>query len=621
VNDPTQAWSGPAAVPDAAGRVLADRYLLRQAVGSGASGTVYAADDLTLQRRVAVKVLHPSLATDDVFVERFRAEARTVASLSHPHVLAVYDWGIDGSAYLVTEYLGGGSLRSLLSSGHTLSPSQALMVGLEACRALEHAHGQGLVHRDVKPANLLFGEDRRLRIGDFGLARALAEASRTEIFAEGIVGTVRYASPEQARGMSLDGRADVYAMALVLVESVTGHLPFIEDTLIGTLRARDGRSVPVPAALGPLARVVERAGAADPADRPDAAELKRLLLDTAPAMPRPEPLVLVGPGEVGAAPLAGEATMVAPTVAPPAPPRPVRQVGPKRRWPAIVLAGALLVAASIGGTWLWMQTRTETSIVPSLSGRSAEEAELRLTDLGWTVEQRFERRDGTAEGQVLSTDPPAGTAFETGGEVVLTVSLGPSRVEVPVGLVGLSLPEATRLLEDAGLEVGHVSEMADEDVEAGLVLQVAALAGDLPRGEAVDLVVSSGPAPRIIPDGLVDADATEVEEALAAMGLVVEVVEEHSEAVAAGQVVEVDPDAGSEVIVGGTVTVTVSSGPMPRPVPDVIGLGLDAAEARLQAAGFRVVAVDGPIAGIVIGQVPLADEMAVPTDTIELILD
>ncbi|HJR24011.1 MAG TPA: protein kinase, partial [Acidimicrobiales bacterium] len=196
---------------DQIGRVLSGRYRLIAPVGTGASAQVFLADDVRLKRRVAVKVLHEALAEDESFLRRFRAEAQAAAALNHPNILAVYDWGDDdGTPYLVTEYLGGGSLRTMLDRGTRLSPSQALLVGLQATRALDYAHRRGFVHRDVKPANLLFGEDGRLRIADFGLARALAEAAWTEPQGA-VLGTARYASPEQAQGEAVDGRADVYS--------------------------------------------------------------------------------------------------------------------------------------------------------------------------------------------------------------------------------------------------------------------------------------------------------------------------------------------------------------------------------------------------------------------------
>src|SRR5690606_25963225 len=270
---------------DQIGRVPSGRYRIIAPLGTGASAQVYLADDVRLRRRVAVKLLHAALADDETFLRRFRAEAQAAAALNHPHIVAVYDWGDDdGTPYLVTEYLAGGSLRSILDSGTLLSPSQALLVGLEAPRALDRAPRRGFVHRDIKPANLLFGEDGRLRIADFGLARALAEAAWTEPQGA-VLGTARYASPEQAQGQSVDGRADVYSLGLVLIEADTGQVPGTADTTIATLMARVGKPVPVPEELGPLRRPLARAGQPAPADRPHAGELAISLMAAAEDLP------------------------------------------------------------------------------------------------------------------------------------------------------------------------------------------------------------------------------------------------------------------------------------------------------------------------------------------------
>src|SRR5918999_1275498 len=208
------------------GRVLGGRYRLIAPIGSCASAQVFLADDVKLRRRVALKVLHPALADDQAFLRRFRAEARAAAALSHPNLMAVYDWTDEGDPYLVLEYLGGGSLRALLDRGRRLSVAQAVVVGLEAARALDYAHSKGFVHRDIKPANLLFGDEGRLRIADFGLARALSEATWTEP-GDGLVGTARYAAPEQASNPRVDGKADVYALGMVLIEAVSGAAPLV----------------------------------------------------------------------------------------------------------------------------------------------------------------------------------------------------------------------------------------------------------------------------------------------------------------------------------------------------------------------------------------------------------
>lgn len=275
------------------GRVLGGRYRLVAPIGLGASAQVYLADDVRLRRRVALKMLHDALAGDVEFLRRFRAEARAAAALSHPNVMAVYDWGDDDTAFIVTEYLGGGSLRALLDRGQLLTPSQALTVGLEATRALDYAHRRGFVHRDIKPANLLFGDEQRLRIADFGLARALAEAAWTEPQGA-MLGTARYASPELAKGEQLNGKADVYALALVLVEAVTGEVPFSADTTLGTLMARVDRQLVVPDSLGPLQEVLARAGHPDPVERLDARALAAGLLRAAKQLPTPLPLPLAG---------------------------------------------------------------------------------------------------------------------------------------------------------------------------------------------------------------------------------------------------------------------------------------------------------------------------------------
>ncbi|MDH3705399.1 MAG: protein kinase, partial [Acidimicrobiia bacterium] len=297
---------------DQLGRVLGDRYRLIAPLGTGASSQVFLADDATLRRRVAVKMLHPTLADDDVFLKRFRSEAQAAGALNHPNIMAVYDWGQDGVPYLVCEYLGGGTLRAVLDAGHRLSPSQALMVGLDAVRGLDYAHRRGLVHRDIKPGNLIFDDEHRLRIADFGLARALAEAGWTEPHGT-VVGTARYASPEQAQGQSLTGKSDVYALALVLVEAVTGTVPFSADTTLGTLMARVDQPLPVPDDLGPLRTSLERAGSPDPDERPDAGEFGVALMAAAEELPRPKPIPTVDTlATNGAAVADRDPTMMAP---------------------------------------------------------------------------------------------------------------------------------------------------------------------------------------------------------------------------------------------------------------------------------------------------------------------
>ena len=312
-------------ISDSIGRVLGKRYRLVSALGTGASAHVFLAEDVSLQRRVAVKVLQPALAKDESFLKRFGAEARSVASLNHPNVLRVFDWGEDTDGpYLVLEYLHGGSLRDILDREFRLTHAQAARLGAEAAHGLAYAHARGLVHRDVKPANLLFDEEGRVRIADFGVARALAEAAWTEP-AGAMVGTARYASPEQAEGRNVDGRADVYSLALVLYESITGEVPFVTDTTVGTLMARVGAALPRHPALGPLDDVLARAAAPDVFDRLDAARFAARLEAVTASLPAPAPLPLRTPDSetstrrsgTFAAPSSQELTAVVPGVGAP----------------------------------------------------------------------------------------------------------------------------------------------------------------------------------------------------------------------------------------------------------------------------------------------------------------
>ena len=627
------------------GRTFGGRYRLQNIVGTGGSGSVYLAIDLSLNRQVAVKVLHTKLAQYPGFVERFKTEAKVAASLTSSHTVRVFDWGVDEQAYLVTEYLGGGSLRSILDSGRTLSPSQILQITLEACRALDHAHAQGIIHRDLKPANLLFGQDGHLRIADFGLAAALADATQAEISnsgpqldelggLRGYVGTARYASPEQASGLVLGVKSDIYSLALCVVEACTGHLPFVENTVIGTLRAREGQNVPIPESLGALSPIVQRAGSASAEERPTAGELGRMLIDVASKMSRPEPLPFVGPGEIGASPLSGEETLVSPSISSP-PDSPTEHMEnisvksepeqsqftkpPRRRLMNAVLASLLVVGVTAIGVFIWEATKTESRTLPQLVGSSGESARELIVALGWNVEERFDRLDSTVEGEVLATEPIGGTALEENETVVLVISLGAERVQIPTDLVGKSLAGAERLIQSAGLKVGEISYSFSETIDAGMIVNVLAPMTELPLGGSVDLLVSDGRVPVVIPIGLEGREASEVEAALETLGLITRRMGVRDEFVPKGYVVAFEPPSQSSVRGGSEVEILISTGPEPRSIPDVIGLSVDAAESRLAAAGFRSISVDGPADGLITRQEPPGTALGLPETPIELI--
>lgn len=591
------------------GRVLGGRYRLVTPIGAGASARVYLADDITLRRRVAVKVLHPGLADDPAFLRRFQAEAQSAASLNSPYVLGVYDWGHDDVAYLVTEYLGGGSLRSLLDAGHRLSPSQALLLGLEGARGLDDAHDRGLVHRDIKPGNLLFGDDGRLRIADFGLARAIAEAGWTDE-AGSLVGTARYAAPEQARGERVGPAGDIFALALSINESVSGSVPFTNDSVVATLMARTEQPFEPDPDLGPLVSLLRRAGALDPADRPAAGELAEAFLAAASNLPPPAPLPLAGVGvDVDAVlePTEHGTSHVSPS---PVARGAVEETAPARRWPWALLLAAIITLVAATATSAWRSETEPLAVVPDVEGLDRMTAVAELATYGWELDIVDVREADTELDEVVRVDPRPGRALADGETVRLFVSLGEPLVVVPE-TIGLSITDATDRLTAAGFTVGEISEAADETVAAGLVLALVTPGGavELEPGTVVDLVVSTGPQDRTVPDMVASGNAADAIVQLAALRLTATEVREFDETIPAGEIIRYEPPPGTIVPVGTDVVIVVSDGPRPRPVPDVIGLDVADATEILEADGFVVVGVLGSPSLPVLATDPAAGEV------------
>ncbi|HZU74456.1 MAG TPA: PASTA domain-containing protein [Acidimicrobiales bacterium] len=613
-------------VADLVGRALGGRYHLVAPLGAGASAVVYLAEDEALGRRVAVKVLHSVLASDAAFLRRFRAEARAVARLRHPHIVTVFDWGeADDHVYLVLEHMAGGSLRSLLDAGHRLSPEQAAAVGLATARGLEHAHRRGLVHRDIKPANLLFDEEGRLAIADFGVARAMADATWTEP-AGAMMGTVRYSSPEQAAGAAAEGPSDVYSLALVLVEAVTGEVPFSADTTVATLMARQGKRFEAGAALGPLGPVLEAATAPEPAERPDSTALVRLL-EALQDMPPPAPLPLAPPppmpgdaggrpgpglenpwpvrGSAGAPARSDEPTRLGwrgdPTVAIPVPPpgegagpdvAPGRSRGRRRMLGALAVVAAIAVVAA--GVWVLLfrvRLFTPSEPVPALRGLSLPQAEARLTAVKLHYLVGPARYDDAVPSGEVAAQAPASGGIKQGGTVTLYPSRGAAPRAVP-DLTGLDEETAVQRLTAAGFSP-QVTHSYNETVPAGTVVSWSPSQGPQPKGSQVTLVVSSGPAPRTIPDfsgQTYDQAASQLQ----SLGLVPVRADVYSSTVAQGQVVSTDPPAGASAPKGANVTVSISKGPQMVKVPDVTNETVSQATSDLEAAGLNVDNVYGP---------------------------
>jgi len=598
---------------DLVGRVLAGRYRLLAAIGSGASGRVFVADDIRLRRRVAVKVLHAALAEDAGFLRRFRSEAQLAASLHHPNVMAVYDWGEDGVPFMVLELLAGGSVRGMLDRGTRLTPAQAAHVGGQVASALEYAHNRGLVHRDIKPANLLFDEHGIVRVADFGLARALAEASWTEP-AGTVLGTARYAAPEQATGAALDGRADIYALGLVLVESVTGTVPLVGDSPLGTLGLRQETAVVAPEALGPLVPVAERACSADPADRYLTAEaMKHDLADAAEALPPPGPLALAGLGEVTEDPHPTQVVRAA--VAPPlfdqdepartATSRAVRpastvRIPQRSRSTAPFVLGAVLIVAIAAVAFVLARPATGPSApVPLFVGKTEKQIESIAFDSKFVVRPEFRRSD-EPKGYVIDQDPAPGAFLAEGETVRIVVSRGPKPVPLP-DLQGKTEAEARGVLEPQF--VVAIEPRADETVPKDQIIETRPSGSAAPDTQVV-LVISTGPKPRAVPEvaGKTCAEATS---ALKSNQLGAKCVEEFSETVETGKVIGTQPGPGTEAPRDSTVTVVVSKGRDLIEVPNFVGQTLPEITAAAEVIGVEVRA-NGVVKGRVKAQAPVA---------------
>jgi serine/threonine-protein kinase len=601
---------------------------------------VYLADDTILRRRVAVKILHAALAHDQGFLKRFEAEAHIAASLSHPNIMRVIDWGESSETgpFLVLEYLGGGSLRTLLDHGDGLSVEQTTHIGIQAARALDYAHRRGLVHRDVKPANLLFDEEGRLAIADFGLARALAEAAWTEPGGS-MLGTARYASPEQVRGGSLDGKADVYSLGLVLIEAVTGHVPFTADTTIATLMARLDKEVEIADELGDLGPIVADAMRPDPSERIDAGELVVRLEELSRQLPSPARLTL--PGAIAISPSeskdidptmlpgAGEASTVS-VEARPLPPEEKskrRFVLRRRKVKAPVIDGSrskrrriripvpsplqvfvtLLIAAiiagvGVGGYLVYYKTGRELT-VPALTAMTTDAAKLAAANADVKVRTEEVYDETVPVGQTVGQDPSPGAKVHPREVVHIKVSKGPAPRQI-TNVTGQQIDQVRKQFEDQGLVV-HTENRDDEVAPVGKIFEQQPSNGTVPKGGTVNFIVSGGPKPRIVPSVTGQSREAAIA-AITAQQLKVTVSEDYNDTVPAGQVAGTKPGAGSSVGRDSTVTLIISKGPQLVTVPDVTGKSAVAAASQLQGLGFKVTNTYGPPGGTVFVTTPAA---------------
>ncbi|MBD0842713.1 Stk1 family PASTA domain-containing Ser/Thr kinase [Streptomyces sp. TRM68416] len=599
------------------GQVLDRRYRVEARIAVGGMATVYRAVDTRLDRVLALKVMHPALAADGTFVERFIREAKSVARLAHPNVVQVFDQGTDGSyVYLAMEYVAGCTLRDVLRDRGALQPRAALDILEPVLAALGAAHRAGFVHRDMKPENVLIGDDGRVKVADFGLVRSVDTVTSTT---GAVLGTVSYLAPEQIEQPgAADARVDVYACGVVLYEMLTGEKPHDGDSPAVVLYKHLHEDVPPPSAVVPglpyeLDELVASATARTPEVRPHDAvallgETRRargaLSADQLDAVP-PQALSTEHDN-------ADDRTSVIPRsltvprplpvnedeeqqqfhrtsrleTPPPLPPR-RRRVAVPRRGPLAIVVAVLLVLGV--GAGVWYINSGQFTQVPALLTKTEAEARDRLGEAGLDV-GKVERAysDTVKRGRVISTDPAAGSRIRDNGSVNLVVSRGPEVVKVP-DLEGYRLDKAKAVLKSEGLEPGMVTREFSDSVAKNAVISTNPEAGTERRsGSAVALVVSKGipvDVPDVTGETLADARAE-----LEAAGLQVRVATEqvNSSEYDKGEVAQQTPEADSQAVRGDTVTLTLSKGPEMVEVPDVVGDSVGDAKAALEAAGFEV---------------------------------
>jgi beta-lactam-binding protein with PASTA domain/predicted Ser/Thr protein kinase len=626
------------------GTLFDERYRILRKLGSGGMANVYLAEDEDLGRRVAIKILNERYASDDAFTERFRREAKSAASLSHPNIVSIYDRGeSEGRPYIAMEVIEGRSLKELIVAKGPLPIAVAIEYAKQILAALRFAHRHGIIHRDIKPHNILLGADNRLFVTDFGIARS-GPSQMTEVGS--IMGTAQYLSPEQARGAPVTAASDLYSAGVVLYEMLTGKTPFTGETPI-EIAMKHLNEIPRPPSdlrseVPPeLDQIVLRSLAKDPHERYEAAEEFSADLDrveaglpVAPETAAAATMVLAGVLPEGATQVISpdDGTRILPP--PPAQARRPPTYPPdygyhpppkKRRWVPWLLA-LLFLAAAVAAAW-YLYSRIQDELdsskpvtVPLVVGLLEDEARGKLEEIGFAVEVKRAADPKQPEGRVSAQIPENGTRLPKGETVTIVVSTGVAKTTVP-DLLGMSYEDAVDALATAGLKAKRVERFSDKP--AGTVIsQDPKPETQVVEGSTVDVRVSKGEELATVPDVLFQ-DQASAEAELKAAGFKVSVTEAPSDDVEAGLVSEQAPDPGAEASKGSTVGIVVSTGPDSTTVPDVTGQDEESATTTLEDQGFKVKVTEQDTTdptqdGIVLDQNPSGGVKAEPGSQVRI---
>ena len=609
-------------------QVLAARYELTGHLARGGMADVFTAKDTLLGRQVAIKILHSQFSSDQAFVKRFRREAQAAANLSHPNIVSIYDWGeSDQTYFIVMELVDGRSLRDVLKSEGALLPRRAVEIAAEVATALGVAHQGGLVHRDIKPGNILLTRTGAVKVTDFGIARAWDDSS--ELTKTGaVIGTATYFSPEQAEGVAADERSDLYSLGVVLYEMLTGRAPFQGDTPVAVAYQHVSTEAPFPSSLNPdvpaeVDQVVMRAMHKDPNHRHQTAE--ELRRDLVRGLEGPDHLASEAPTRIidrtMAAAASGRGTGSRPAVQRPS------------QLPFILTAMGLLFTLGLGVFLLFQildrgsaAAADQLVAVPNVAGMSEQDALATLQQQQLLVNTQREPSATVDDGRVIRTDPPAALQVSTDSTVIVYVSTGRELFEIPA-LVGQTQELADQIIKAQGFQVGGITLRPDTTQPAGVVLEQSPTAGVLLAvGTPINLVVSKGPEQIVLADytGKRQFDAAFD---LGKLGLTYEVEFEISEEVPQGFVIRTDPVPGTLLAPGTLVKVIVSDGPPVSTVPNLAGMSVEQAQLTVSDAGFvfRIAAekklTDNPnLVGLVVEQFPGPGAAVAPNTVVQVYL-
>lgn len=610
---------------------LAGRYEVRSLIGRGGMAEVHLGFDTRLSRVVAIKMLRRDLALDSIFQARFRREAQSAASLNHPNIVAVYDTGEEivsdatnrslAIPYIVMEYVEGHTVKELISDGTAVPINEAIEIVSGVLSALQYSHANHLVHRDIKPGNIMLTPEGKVKVMDFGIARALTDSQATMTQTNAVVGTAQYLSPEQARGETVDERSDLYSTGVVLFELLTGRPPFKGDSAVAVAYQHVEQIPPTPSSIlsdipDSLDRVVLKALAKNRDDRyRSAAEMLSDLQRVARGMDVGAPPadswateVLPSAGLVGAraAVPAATSTVSAPAagVSSTSTSLPAvssdgdaasKAAAARKRRTAIIMTLVVIALLLIGGS-VWALSRSaatpEAVSVPNVVGLSQADAKSQIEAAGleWELNPEKVASDTVEKDAVASTDPAGGAQAEKGSTVRVTISSGPDSVTLPDNLVGMSPDEARQAVEALGLkwEVNS-SKVASDTVAEGKVAQTKPSPGSkVKAGQTITAYLSSGSDQVEVPD-LVGMSQDQARSALKAVGLELGNVTTVDSDKDKDRIVSQDPETGSKVKKGTTIAVSISTGKAAQvEIPTVVGISREDAEAQLKALGLTV---------------------------------